>query len=401
MKPLASLRKMLLQEFEKSNGILPLKPTWVARNSMPAGLRLGLPQEQVCVGERGWICERWLGSTTHADNPTGPADEGLTYLALSNNEELTLKLAVELIPEKILGTVYAQNHSGLNRLAKLFDMGDRIAFHFHHQEKDAVLVGQKPKEEAYYFPPGVEMGKHPETFFGFHPFMAEIKNRDLLLPHLLEWKDDQILRYSRAFQLFPDEGFHVPAGIPHAPGTALTLELQEDSDVFAVLQAFSADALVPKELLFKNSRAEDRKNLGESLVLNQLNWELSTDPYFYENRHTSAQLIKSSIQSGGREYWIFYNTSKFSGKKLVVGPGEEYSSLDKGVYNLLVWQGQGNFAGLEIKAGYAEQDELFVSHQRAVQPIKIKNTGNEALVIFKFFGPDINDDAPMIRPYRG
>ena len=41
-------------------------------------------------------------------------------------------------------------------------------------------------------------------------------------------------------------------GFPHAPGTALTLELQEDLDVFAILQAHSGGSLVPKELLFKD-----------------------------------------------------------------------------------------------------------------------------------------------------
>ena len=31
------------------------------------------------------------------------------------------------------------------------------------------LVGRHSKDEAYYFPPGVDMGPHPETFLGVHP----------------------------------------------------------------------------------------------------------------------------------------------------------------------------------------------------------------------------------------
>jgi mannose-6-phosphate isomerase class I len=79
----------------------------------------------------------------------------------------------------------------------------------------------------------VEVGPHPETFFGVHPSIVEKKQFDILLPYLVEWNNDLILRHSRAYLLVPGEGFHLPAGGLHAPGTALTIELQEDSDVFA------------------------------------------------------------------------------------------------------------------------------------------------------------------------
>jgi len=34
-----------------------------------------------------------------------------------------------------------------------------------------------------------------------------------------------------------------------------------------------------------------------------------------------------------------------------------------------------------------------------MHPIIIENTGKEELVIFKFFGPEINIDVPMIKTY--
>ena len=37
------------------------------------------------------MCERWLGSTTKADNRVGPPDEGLSYLALEGGAGITLK----------------------------------------------------------------------------------------------------------------------------------------------------------------------------------------------------------------------------------------------------------------------------------------------------------------------
>jgi hypothetical protein len=393
-----NLRKYLRLQLKKANGIFRLKPTWVARNSMPPGCRLGLSEEQATVGERGWISERWLGSTTKADNLSGPVDEGLTYLNLPDGTTITLKSAIETIPELLMGVEYCRTHAGLGRLPKIFDMSNRIAFHFHQQMKDARLVGRNSKEEAYYFPEGVDMGLHPETFFGVHPSIAEPQNREKLIPHLIEWKDDQILQYSRAYQQYPDDGFHVPAGIPHAPGTALTLELQEDSDVFAILQAKSGNELIPKELLFKDVRKEDREKFGERIILDQIDWELSGDPYFYENRHTPPLLIQSSIQKGGQEHWIFYNTIKFSGKKLLVNPGMEYTSVERGVYNLMVWQGEGYFDGIQLKAGDFDREELLVTYEKAIHPIRVQNTGNTPLVIFKFFGPDINPEVPMIKP---
>jgi hypothetical protein len=111
-------------------------------------------------------------------------------------------------------------------------------------------------------------------------------------------------------------------------------------------------------------------------------------------------LIEETRQEGGEEYWIYYNTTKFSGKKLVVKPGKSFISVDKGVYNILVWQGEGRYDGHPIKARDFDQDELLVTYAKATTPIKVENTGREDLVIIKFFGPDINLDVPMIPRYK-
>jgi hypothetical protein len=243
------------------------------------------------------------------------------------------------------------------------------------------------------------MGKHPETFFGVHPSIVERKQFDLLLPYLVEWKNDLILRFARAYLQCPDEGFHLPAGGLHGPGTALTIELQEDSDVFAMLQAMNGGHLISKDLLWKDVHPDDRKKRGERAVLDQVDWQLSGDPFFYENRHTSPQPVPGTKQPGGEEYWIYYNTRKFSGKKVVVKPGAKISTVDKGVYNILVWKGKGSFGGVPVAAGDFSSDELLVSKARATTPLTVENTGREDLVIIKFFGPDINLDVPMIPHY--
>ena len=393
-------RAIVEKALAQGNGILRLKPAWVARDFLPPGYRLGLKEEEYDVGERGYISERWLASVTKADNRIGPPDEGLSYLALESGEQLTLKEAVDVAGAEIMGAEYARTHKGLGRLAKIYDFADRIPYHIHQRKEDVAPLGRNPKEEAYYFPEGLDMGPHPETFFGVHPYIVEQKKMDILLPYLVEWKDDLILRHSRAYLLVPGEGFHLPSGVLHAPGTAVTIELQEDSDVFAMLQAKVAGKIISKELLFKDVPPDKRARLGERAVLEQIDWEISGDPYFYENRHTAPVLIEETRQEGGEEYWIYYNTTKFSGKKLVVKPGKSFTSVDKGVYNILVWQGEGRYDGHPIKARDFDHDELLVTHAKATTPIKVENTGCEDLVIIKFFGPDINLDVPMIPRYK-
>jgi hypothetical protein len=391
-------RDIVASALAEGHGILRLEPAWVARDFLPPGRRLGLKEDEYNVGERGWISERWIGSTTKADNRVGPADEGLSYLALAG-ARITLKEAVEVAGDLIMGAEYARTHQGLGRLAKIYDFGARIPFHIHQMKKDAAKLGRNPKEEAYYFPEDVELGPHPETFFGVHPYIVREKRFDLLLPFLKEWKDDLILQHSRAYLNVAGEGFHLPAGVLHAPGTALTIELQEDSDVFAMLQALNAGKIISKELLFKDVTPEDRAQLGEAAILAQIDWEISGDPFFYENRHIAPVLIKETQQPGGQEHWIYYNTTKFSGKRLVVKPGGRFQSVDNGVYNVLIWRGKGRYGSYDVEGLNFGHDELLISHAAATKPILVENTGDSDLIIFKFFGPDINLDVPRIKPY--
>jgi hypothetical protein len=389
-------RDSVQRALSDGNGILRLAPAWVARGYLPPGRRLGLPGEAYELGDRGAVCERWLGSTTEADNRVGPEGEGLSYLALDGPDRITLKEAVAADPVSIMGAAYASTHEGLGRLAKIFDYSTRLPLHLHHRSEHAALVGRRSKDEAYYYPPGVDMGPHPESFLGLHPSVAEERNHELLLPYLEDWNSDLILQHSVAFLQVTEQGFHIPSGVLHAPGSALTIELQEDSDVFAMLQALNAGTVISKELLWKDVRASDRETNGERFILELIDWEANGDPYFYEHHHLSPRSIEGSRQEGGEEFWIYYNTRKFSGKKLVVHPGCSYLSRDAGVHNVLVWSGRGTFGGLPVQGGDPELDEVLVTHDRAVGGVEVRNTGLEDLLAIKFFGPDVNADVPMI-----
>ena len=67
-----NVRAAVEKSLSSGNGILRLEPAWVARDFLPPGRRLGLKESEYAVGERGFICERWIGSTTKADNRISP-----------------------------------------------------------------------------------------------------------------------------------------------------------------------------------------------------------------------------------------------------------------------------------------------------------------------------------------
>ena len=392
----ADLRVAVERALGEADGILRLEPAWVARDWLPPGRRLGLPEEAYDVGERGFICERWLGSTTRADNRVGPDDEGLSRVVLGEGHTPTLAAAVRAAGPELMGAQYAATHAGLGRLAKIFDFAARIPYHIHPPQSAAALVGRNAKEEAYYFPGGVDMGPHPETFFGVHPRVAEDGREATLLPYLVAWDSDLILRHARAYLQVAEEGFHIPSGVLHAPGTALTIELQEDSDTLAMLQALNAGRIIDKQLLFKDVEPGERARRGEAAVLEWVDWATNGDPWFYEHRHLAPVPVEGTEQAEGEEHWLFHNSSRFSGKRVRVRTGGRITTRDRGVYTLLAWQGRGRWGGAEIEGGVPGRDELLVAHDRATRPLEVTNTGTEDLVVIKFFGPDVNDDAPRI-----
>ena len=390
MDPITT-RRLLDTELGKNDGLVRLRPAWVARGFLAPGRRLGLPEDRYPVGDRGFICERWLGSETEAENKIKLENEGLSFLGIEGQDVL-LRDAVATCPALIMGEDYSRTHRSLGRLAKIYDFNSRIFFHYHQTEADARKVGRNSKEEAYFFPENVDMGRHPETFFGVHPYIVrENRQIEILLPYLQRWDSDLILKHSRAYLNAPGDGFHVPAGVLHAPGTALTIELQEPSDVMGVLQAVVDGVRVPKRLLLNHVSGAERDRLGERAALDQVLWEENGDPLFYEHHHTPPVPIALDAP-GASASWIYYNTPKFSGKRFVLTPGAELVDRERGVHNILVWRGSGRMESLEIGGGHFGLDEVLVPHEKALAGVRYRNTGSTDLEVLAFFSPDINNE---------
>ena len=380
---------------EDAGGVLRMAPAWVARDWLPPGGRLGVPDAALDVGERGAICERWLASTTRADNRVGPDDEGLSHVRGDRGEDVLLTDLVAAVPEAVMGPQYAAAHEGLGRLAKIYDFAARIPFHIHPRTRHADLVGRTSKDEAYYFPPDVPLGPHPESYFGVHPSVVEQGGAEVLLPHLERWDSDAILQHSKAYLNVQGEGFSLPSGVLHGPGTALTIELQEDSDCLAMFQALNAGAIISKELLYKDVPADLRAALGERAPLDWVDWAANADPRFYENHRLTPRVLPGT-PDGVEEAWVFYGSPKFSGKRLTLRPGARHTTVEPGVHTVLAWQGQGTVAGAPVRGRTPGEDELLLVDAAARSAHEIVNTGAEHLVLLTFFGPDLHPDAPML-----
>ena len=389
------VRRRISRAVEEADGVLQLDPALVARDWIIGGRRLGLTDAQYEVGARGTISERWLASTTRADNAVGPEDEGISSVRTAGGDRLSLDVVVRDAADLVLGRNYAGSHRGLGRLAKIYDFSSRIPFHIHPPAAQAQRVGRSSKDEACYFPSGVSLGAHPETFFGLHPGLTPEAMSDHFLEEWRRWDSDRVLGYSRAYLNVPEDGFFVPSGVLHAPGTALTIELQEDSDTLAMLQAVNDGRPVSKELLFKDVSHDDRAAKGESALLDWVDWAENLDPYFYENHHLAPRVIGSG--DGYDEAWILYGSRKFSGKRLRLQPGASHRSAERGVFSLLVWSGTGTIGGVAVQGGRPGSDELLVVHGRAVQDLDYVNAGDDEMVVVKFFGPDVNPDSPVIQ----
>ena len=137
-------------------------------------------------------------------------------------------------------------------------------------------------------------------------------------------------------------------------------------------------------------------------MLDQIDWEASADPYFYENHRIHPQKVAAEQPDGVAEEWVWYNSTKFSGTRITLQPGASTVSKGRGVHGLFVWQGEGlvdrfPVAGQKVSLEEAH-DEFLVAHAKALTGVKLTNTANVPMVVFKFFGPGINDDiVPRIR----
>lgn len=391
--------------FEQGKGILRLTPTWVPRSFCVPGRRIKLHPDDYYVlgGKRGGIDERWLASTTPAQNgPLTGENEGMSHVVFKDgttHKTFLLQEAIDHLKGKILGNRIWDKYESWPMYSKFFDNKGPLPFHIHHNDEMAALVHQKGKPEAYYFPPHLNNhgGDFPYTFLGLSPGTTR-DEIDTCLKNFSKG-DNKITDYSSAFFLRPGTGWDVPPGFLHAPGSMCTYEPQKASDVFAMYESLVNDTLIDEELLW-NCTPENKRGDYEHL-LDVIDWGLNLDPDIFKNRFMPPIPVKdkSEMESEGYiDQWICYKSSDFSAKELTVYPGKEVKITDSACYGLIVVQGHGKMGRLNIETpsliryGQFTNDEFFVSEEAAKEGVVIKNDSDtDPIVMLKHFGPDNPD----------
>lgn len=395
---------------EQGEGIIRLAPVWVPRGTNP-GKRIKLhPADLFSFGSnRGAIIERWLSSTTRANNgPLTTDDEGLSYVIYGDKRNLQRILLKDLVAEsgaELLGDDLWTKYHRWPAFSKLFDNKGPLPLHTHHQAAHASLVGFEPKPESYYYPPQLNnfAGDLPFTFFGLETGTTKQQIYD----YLENWKqghnslgDTQILSFSRAYKLEIGTGWYVKPGVLHAPGSFCTYEPQWASDIGIGFQSHYNGLPVNWKAITRNLPENKKDDLD--FIISMLDWDANLSINFKDEFFRNPIPVRSvdeMREAGYVETWISYGNEYFSAKELTVFPGRSITITDAGPYGMIMMQGHGRMGNwpietpVMIRFGQLTNDEYFVSYPAAKEGVTIVNESmSDPLVMLKHFGP--NPESP-------
>jgi len=390
---------------DQGQGILRLTPTWVPRSFCVPGRRIKLhPDDYYALGgERGGLDERWFSSTTPAQNgPLTGVNEGLSAAIFqdgSAERTFLLRDAVAELKGALIGDRLWNEYGAWPMYSKFFDNQGALPHHVHHRDQHAQLTGQRGKPEAHYFPPQANNhgGDFPYTFFGFAPGTTRDQVRECLVN--FSKGDNKITNLSQAYRLEPGTGWDIPPGILHAPGSLCTYEPQRASDVYAMYQSLVGSAIVPGELLWKDTPPDRMGDID--YLMEVIDWEPNVDAHFSDHHFMRPKPVSQLAEmkaAGYVENWICYRSRAYSAKELTVLPGATVTIKDAAAYGLIMMQGHGKMGVWDIETpalirfGQLTHDEFFVSEQAAKAGVRITNPSlSDPIVMLKHFGPDNPD----------
>jgi hypothetical protein len=94
----------------------------------------------------------------------------------------------------------------------------------------------------------------------------------------------------------------------------------------------------------------------------------------------------------------------FTAKELTVDPGAKCIIKDNGATSIIVVQGEGRLNKLRLSSpkmiGFFDltEDEVFITEPAARAGVTYENTSaTEPLVVLRYFGPEVNPDAPPLQ----
>jgi hypothetical protein len=166
---------------------------------------------------------------------------------------------------------------------------------------------------------------------------------------------------------------------------------------------------VPWSLLVKDMPKKHHKDLD--FIVDQLDWNKNVDPKFKEHHYLEPVPVADTRSEGYVDRWIVYGKidgeQLFTAKELTIDPGVRCTIADKGAYGLICVQGTGMINDLPlispklIRFHELTEDEYFVTEDGAKAGVTFENdSSTEPLVILRYFGPEVNPDAPQMGAYR-
>lgn len=360
---------MIRELLKRNEGVLKLEPSFV-RRFYPDLNRLG--QHRLRRNQREFIPERWIASTIAAANHPSLPKGGLSMID-GIRQPFSLRDAIRAAPEEMLGPELLAAHGAEFRvLVKLLDPGEPIYLHFHATDAQVKRMPQRfrgqrfGKDEAYYF---LEAPKGPMPYT--HAGLRDgVTRRDLL--QAVRRGSEYALELSPSVYQEFETGFFIPAGVPHRPGTALTLEVQQLSDVSTMLATHAGGKPMPPGQIHPGFRSMEE---ASALIDIKVSREVGK---IDENRLIPR--VESST-SAAEVATIFPEKvcRKFSGQRVRVRSRMTYH---QGLpLAMLIWRGHGKIRGRSTRAG----EEFFVAHRAARSGIEIENDGDEPLELFTFW----------------
>ncbi|MDD5017222.1 MAG: hypothetical protein PHO15_03870, partial [Eubacteriales bacterium] len=382
---MSTVYDLINKELRMRKGVLNLIPSWVARTLLPPGKRLKLhPDDLYAFGtDHGPLVERWIASVSRADNGDLTVEhEGLSYINIGFGKERMLLIeAMEHVGELLIGKETMKEKGGLTAFAKIYDFARPLPFHVHYMEKDAKSLGFEPKPEAYYFPPQLNQidYDHPYTFFGLTPGVTP----DDIKECLARWDtngDNGICELSAAYRLRPGTGWNIPAGVLHAPGAYATYEPQRVSDTSMFMQSMVYGKYIERQLLTRFVPKDQQYDFD--FMVDKIDWNANMDSNFKLNHYCEPVPTGDEEQmkaTGYIEMLVCYGSDEFCAKELTVMPRQKITLKDSASYGGLVLEGYGAINGNQnssptvIRYGALTSDEIFVTHDAAINGVVIEN----------------------------
>jgi hypothetical protein len=166
---------------------------------------------------------------------------------------------------------------------------------------------------------------------------------------------------------------------------------------------------VPWSLLVKDM--PKAKHHDVDFIVDQLDWDKNVDPNFKDNHYLEPVPVADTRAEGWVDRWIVYGRidgeQLFTAKELTVEPGTKCTVKDNGAYGLICVQGSGRINGQPLNSPklirFTEltEDEYFCTEAGAQAGVTFENTSTtEPLVCLRYFGPEVNPDAPAMGAYR-